>query len=232
MKGRVKTYNELRGYGFIIGEDNNDYFMHISNVKSVDLPIQGSMVKFTKTENEKGLNATDIYVLGESQNISFIVFGNIRIKKNNIKNYGIKTKSYPYEKIYEIEKVTGKVNRFFQGSERYIWKNKIAKVSEKRHTNLKAVNEKEPGHYPFRADWDGVCTTFVKAIDSNGKIFETDIVTNEWTNEDNPPYVLKKIDTLFITTYQNDNYVFRQDECEFDIHEKCLEIDLSFSKSI
>ena len=40
---------------------------------------------------------------------------------------------------------------------------------------------------------------------------------------------VEEIDCLYITTYQNDNYIFRQDESEFDVHEKCAEIDLAFS---
>lgn len=40
---------------------------------------------------------------------------------------------------------------------------------------------------------------------------------------------MKEIECLYITTYQNDNYMFRQDESDFNIHEKCAELDLYFS---
>ena len=38
MNRRIKMYQANKGYGFIIGEDSNDYFFHVSQVKSVDSP--------------------------------------------------------------------------------------------------------------------------------------------------------------------------------------------------
>ena len=32
MQGKVKEYNRDRGFGFIIGEDGDDYFVHISGI--------------------------------------------------------------------------------------------------------------------------------------------------------------------------------------------------------
>lgn len=235
MKGRIKYYNSKRGFGFIVGEDNDDYFMHISDVKSYELPEQGAFVEFTQSSNEKGLCAVDVYVLEANQTSSIIILGDVRIKKNNIKNYGITKRQYAYEKIYEIEQVDGKFSRFLFGDTTLVWRGKTQRISEKRYKNLRAVNDKpeytEFGRMPYRAREDGICSTYKKYIDSEGNIVESDyIYTNEWTDEEEPPYVMKAIDCLYITTYQNDNYIFRQDEVEFDVHEKCVEIDRAFSR--
>ena len=33
LKGIVKEYNSSKGFGFIIGEDDRDYFVHISGLR-------------------------------------------------------------------------------------------------------------------------------------------------------------------------------------------------------
>lgn len=34
MQGRVKWFNDAKGYGFISGEDGKDYFAHFSEIQS------------------------------------------------------------------------------------------------------------------------------------------------------------------------------------------------------
>lgn len=34
MQGTVKWFNPHKGYGFITGEDGNDYFAHYSNIQA------------------------------------------------------------------------------------------------------------------------------------------------------------------------------------------------------
>ena len=87
MKGRIKMFNNDKGFGFITGEDNNDYFAHISNfTASQDIHI-GLQVEFETNENDKGKFATKINVI-ENKKSTFIAFDDIRIKTSNIKNYG------------------------------------------------------------------------------------------------------------------------------------------------
>ncbi len=33
IKGTVKEYDITKGYGFIIGEDDRDYFVHVSGLR-------------------------------------------------------------------------------------------------------------------------------------------------------------------------------------------------------
>ena len=35
MRGRIKRFIEDKGYGFITGEDGQDYFFHISQVRDM-----------------------------------------------------------------------------------------------------------------------------------------------------------------------------------------------------
>ena len=54
MLGHIKMFNESRGFGFIIGDDGNDYFFHISSVKNFEPMFRGVCVEFSPDKNEKG----------------------------------------------------------------------------------------------------------------------------------------------------------------------------------
>ena len=59
--GRIKTYIEDRGFGFISpDEGGDDIFFHISNVRDIEQPEQGMGVKYQIIETPKGLNAVNV----------------------------------------------------------------------------------------------------------------------------------------------------------------------------
>ena len=33
MKGKIKFYNEIKGFGFVTGEDGKDYFVHSTSLE-------------------------------------------------------------------------------------------------------------------------------------------------------------------------------------------------------
>lgn len=61
-KGKVKFFNDTKGFGFIIDEEsNNEYFVHISEV---DGQIkEGDVVEYEVREWNRGLNAVNVQVI-------------------------------------------------------------------------------------------------------------------------------------------------------------------------
>jgi len=55
MKGTVKWYNDLKGYGFIQTEDNKDIFVHRSGLDSSSEGLEtGQTVEFEIEQGDKG----------------------------------------------------------------------------------------------------------------------------------------------------------------------------------
>jgi len=62
MTGRVKWFSRERNYGFLIGEDDKDYFFHGSEVQGDGKIFEQDEVEFTAEKTEKGLSATNVIV--------------------------------------------------------------------------------------------------------------------------------------------------------------------------
>jgi cold shock protein len=61
-KGRVKWFNENKGYGFIEQENGPDVFVHFSNINSDGFKTlsEGQEVDFEIVSGERGLQATNV----------------------------------------------------------------------------------------------------------------------------------------------------------------------------
>ena len=62
MKGRVKWFNNEKGYGFIEYEDLDDIFVHYSAIIKDGYKTlkEGSIVNFKLIETSKGLQAIEV----------------------------------------------------------------------------------------------------------------------------------------------------------------------------
>ena len=64
MKGTVKWYDAIKGFGFIQSEDNKDLFVHRSGVKDNVFSLEaGQSVEFEIKENDKGPVAFNVEVV-------------------------------------------------------------------------------------------------------------------------------------------------------------------------
>jgi len=59
--GRIKTYKEDRGFGFITPDNGeSDLFFHITHVQAMALPAPGTAVQYEVTQTPKGLSAVNV----------------------------------------------------------------------------------------------------------------------------------------------------------------------------
>ena len=63
MQGKVKFFNETKGFGFIIdNETGNEYFVHISGINENTLN-ENDEVTFELVDGKKGLNAINVRII-------------------------------------------------------------------------------------------------------------------------------------------------------------------------
>ncbi len=58
MKGKVKFFNSEKGFGFIAGEDNKEYFVHESGIKEGTID-ENDEVTFDVEEGDRGPKAVN-----------------------------------------------------------------------------------------------------------------------------------------------------------------------------
>ena len=67
MRGRVKWFNNEKGYGFIDYKDGEDIFVHYSAISHEGYKTlsEGQYVEFNLLETTKGYQALDVVILKE-----------------------------------------------------------------------------------------------------------------------------------------------------------------------
>ena len=71
MNGRVKWFNNEKGYGFIDYKENEDIFVHYSaiNQDGFKTLTEGQYVEFNLLETAKGYQALDVVVIKETTTV-------------------------------------------------------------------------------------------------------------------------------------------------------------------
>ena len=59
-QGLVKVWNYSKGWGFIEGNDGEDYFFNIANIRKGQRISKGDKVKFDSIETMRGSEAENI----------------------------------------------------------------------------------------------------------------------------------------------------------------------------
>ena len=60
MKGTVKFFNEMKGFGFIAGEDGKEYFVHQTGLKEGAILHENDSVEFDVEEGDRGPKAVNV----------------------------------------------------------------------------------------------------------------------------------------------------------------------------
>jgi cold shock protein len=62
IKGKVKWFNDAKGYGFIEQEGGEDVFVHFSAIQMDGFKTlsEGQVVEFDVKQGDKGLHATNV----------------------------------------------------------------------------------------------------------------------------------------------------------------------------
>ena len=65
MKGTVKFFNEMKGFGFIAGEDGKEYFVHQTGLKEGVTIRENDSVEFDVEQGDRGPKATNVGLAAE-----------------------------------------------------------------------------------------------------------------------------------------------------------------------
>lgn len=162
-----------------------------------------------------------------------IILGDVRIKIGNIKNYGIAYENRLYWKVYRKKEASFWKDLF--GYSEYEWKKEIRRIKDNEQVKTIDLGS---------VFWKSYESVFVS---DNGNLLNAQRVQRRYLNENDQPgsdlriarenslgtdallasdaMLLRKDKYLYVTTYQNDNFVFFDCESDFDIDEKCNELD-------
>jgi len=60
MKGKVKFFNETKGFGFVVGEDEKEYFVHTTGLQSGVSLRENDAVTFDVEQGDRGPKAVNV----------------------------------------------------------------------------------------------------------------------------------------------------------------------------
>ena len=63
MEGKVKFFNDSKGFGFVTADDGNEYFVHISGVAEGVTLRENDHVSFDVVEGDRGTKAENVQLI-------------------------------------------------------------------------------------------------------------------------------------------------------------------------
>ena len=60
MKGTVKFFNDMKGFGFIVGEDGKEYFVHQTGIQPGVMLKENDPVSFDVEQGDRGPKAVNV----------------------------------------------------------------------------------------------------------------------------------------------------------------------------
>src|SRR3989338_6675983 len=69
MEGSVKFFNRKKGFGFIHGEDGQDYFVHFSALPRGVFLRYNDKVSFESAQGERGLKAENVQLVAKASDL-------------------------------------------------------------------------------------------------------------------------------------------------------------------
>jgi len=60
MEGKVKFFNERKGFGFITADDGKEFFVHMSGVKDNAVLQENDRVSFDVEQGDRGAKAVNV----------------------------------------------------------------------------------------------------------------------------------------------------------------------------
>ncbi len=60
MKGKVKFFNDMKGFGFITGDDGSEYFVHQTGLESGVRIRENDSVEFNVEQGDRGPKAVKV----------------------------------------------------------------------------------------------------------------------------------------------------------------------------
>lgn len=250
MKGIIKSYNRQKGYGFITTEDESDIYFHISQIKNSEItPEEGLCVLFDTQNTHRGIQATHILIKCPSSYSQFIALGDMRIKCSNIKEYGIQNQSEDFLKQYDYAEQIERYDRELASYTQQIQfcYDEILSLGGSEADAHRLLNASEIGYHltgmlprknSITGQYDLNRETVLDSLmkEKSKLIYLRDIASEnkqKYVQEfselrDSDTYKLAvqgKLESLYIITYQKDEYILDAHDCGFDIREKLQEID-------
>jgi cold shock protein len=60
MEGKVKFFNDMKGFGFIAGDDGKEYFVHQTALSPGTVLKENDAVTFDTEQGDRGLKAVNV----------------------------------------------------------------------------------------------------------------------------------------------------------------------------